>query len=290
MSVANGLEKMAQKRRQIGMALIAVLWMVAALGIMMAGVIHVVRGELRIVGNARLEVVNTALADAAIRIALRDMVVNKGNGFRAVQNRVIDIFDKQVNLKTIPLSGRVDLNSATTELLSDVFLYAGGESRQSADNLANQVIQARGQKSAQGEAVKLHAVEDLLLFTRLNYSTYAKIKSIVTVDLNGSGRVNPLAASLDTLRVLTQGDVELARQLYASQLSNPEFMDLTRLTTTHIETAPVMRLALQAVVRVDDSSSFMREWRVDVAESSRGLPWRVLGMDAGRFVPVEATE
>ena len=290
MSIANGLENVAQKRHQTGMALIAVLWMVAALGIMMAGVIHVVRGELRVVGNARLEVVNTALADAAIRIALRDMVVNKGNGFRAVQNRVIGIFDKQVNLKVIPLSGRIDLNSATAELLSDVMHYAGGESRQSADNLANQIVQSRVQKSAQGEAVKLHAVEDLLLLTRLNYSTYAKIKSIVTVDLNGSGRVNPLAASLDTLRVLTQGDVELARQLYASHLSNPEFMDLTRLTTTYIETAPAARLALQAVVRVDDGSSFMREWRVDVAEQSHGLPWRVLGMDAGRFVSAESTE
>lgn len=279
-----------QSQYQTGMALIAVLWMVAALGIMMAGVIHVVRGELRIVGNARLDVVNTALADAAIRIALRDMIANKGHGFRAVQNRAIDIFDKQVNLKVIPLSGRVDLNSATTELLSDVIHYAGGEPRESADHFANQIVQARVQKNAQSEAVKLHAVEDLLLLTRLNYSTYAKIKSIVTVDLNGSGRVNPLTASLDTLRVLTHGDAELARQLYVSHHSNPEFMDLTRLTATYIETAPVTRLALQAVVRVDDGSSFMREWRVDVAEPSHGLPWRVLGMDAGRFVPAESTE
>lgn len=276
--------------RQVGMALIAVLWMVAALGIMMAGVIHVVRGELRIVGHDRRDVVNTALADAAIRVALRDMVANRVNGIRAVHSRVVDLFDQHITLNVIPLNGMVDLNSASAELLSDVLHYAGEETRQVADSLADGIVQARGRKNLQGEAVKLHAVEDLLLFTPINYGTYAKIKSIMTVDLNGGGRVNPLAASIDTLRVLAKGDAELVRQLHASRLSNPELMDVTRLTATHIETAPATRLALQAAVRLDDGTNFMREWRVDLATSAHGLPWRVLGMDAGWLVPVKLAE
>lgn len=281
-----GHRLVSKARRQTGMALLAVLWMVAALSIMMAGVIHVVRGELRIVGNARLDVVNTALADAAIRVALRDIGVNKDKGIRFAQNRSVSIFASEIKVLAQPLNGQVDLNNAGAGLLSDVFHYAGEEPRSLADSLADEVVQMRNQKNSQGESVRFHAVEDLLLLTKLGYSTYAKIKSIVTADLNGGGRVNPLAASLDTLRVLAKGDVELARQLYASRFSNPEFMDTTRLTATHIETASSSRLAIQAIIRLDDRTSFMREWRVDVAASAHGLPWRVLGLDTGRMVQI----
>lgn len=281
-----GHRLVSKARRQTGMALLAVLWMVAALSIMMAGVIHVVRGELRIVGNARLDVVNTALADAAIRVALRDIGVNKDKGIRFAQNRSVSIFASEIKVLAQPLNGQVDLNNAGAGLLSDVFHYGGEEPRSLADSLADEVVQMRNQKNSQGESVRFHAVEDLLLLTKLGYSTYAKIKSIVTADLNGGGRVNPLAASLDTLRVLAKGDVELARQLYASRFSNPEFMDTTRLTATHIETASSSRLAIQAIIRLDDRTSFMREWRVDVAASAHGLPWRVLGLDTGRMVQI----
>lgn len=281
-----GHRLVSKARRQTGMALLAVLWMVAALSIMMAGVIHVVRGELRIVGNARLDVVNTALADAAIRVALRDIGVNKDKGIRFAQNRSVSIFASEIKVLAQPLNGLVDLNNAGAGLLSDVFHYGGEEPRSLADSLADEVVQMRNQKNSQGESVRFHAVEDLLLLTKLGYSTYAKIKSIVTADLNGGGRVNPLAASLDTLRVLAKGDVELARQLYASRFSNPEFMDTTRLTATHIETASSSRLAIQAIIRLDDRTSFMREWRVDVAASAHGLPWRVLGLDTGRMVQI----
>ena len=63
-----------QSKKQ-GIALLAVLWMVAALSIMLAGLQQVVRGEVRIAGQVRTNAVSTGIADAAILLTLQALDV-----------------------------------------------------------------------------------------------------------------------------------------------------------------------------------------------------------------------
>ena len=60
--------------RSQGVALIAVLWIVAAMAIAVTGMTHAVRNEIRTVTAARSSVESQALGEAAIALALQKML------------------------------------------------------------------------------------------------------------------------------------------------------------------------------------------------------------------------
>ncbi len=269
----------ARKGHQQGIALLAVLWLVAALSVMVIGLLHAVRGEVSIAGQSRKTMLSNGLADAAIRLVLQELVAGNNKSVKFIQTKTVSVFGNQVQVEVTPLSGYVDLNNAPANLLADTFEYAGGVSKDTAQRMATSAVAARDQKGPDGLPVRFHAVEDLLRLEGLDYSVYAKIKNFLTVDIVGSGRVNPLAASRGTLLILAKGDQARAQQLLESRHSNPESMDTTTLTATGIDMAPTSYLAVRATTATQDNTSFVRTWRVDIASPAYGLPWRVLGID-----------
>lgn len=270
-------QKMLKTRAQ-GMAMLAVLWMVAALTIMVSGLLQVVRGEVAIAGQFRKTVMSNGLADAAIRLTLRELVLEKEKPIKSVLSKSVTIFGQEVKIEIIPLNGYVDLNNAPVELLADAFEYGGGIPKIDAQRLANSAVEARNRKGPDGLPVRFHALEDLLQLNGLEYSAYAKMKDSLTVDITSSGRINPLAASMDTMRILTKGDLSRAKQLIESRLPNSESMDTTTLTATGIDIVPTSYLAIRATT-IQQDASLLRIWRVDISSPAYGLPWRVLGID-----------
>ena len=59
--------------RNRGMALVAVLWIVAALSILVTGMVKAQRDEIRLVASARQTVQGHAMANAAIQMVLQAM-------------------------------------------------------------------------------------------------------------------------------------------------------------------------------------------------------------------------
>lgn len=261
------------------MALLAVLWLVAALSIMLSGMLHVVRSEVGIAGQSRKIVLYSGLADAAIRLTLQELAFDKTLPTTSIQTRNILVFGTAAKVEVIPLTGRVNLNSAPASLLADTFEYGAGVSKESASRLANLVVEARDLKGAQGESQKFHAVEDLLWLAELDFDVYAKLKNVLTVDADGSGLVNPLAASLETLVILAKGDQARASQLLDSRLTTPGTVDTTTLTATHIEMVSTSYLAIRATLPTQDGASVVRTWYTDIASPANGLPWRVLRVE-----------
>ena len=268
----------ARKSRAQGMALLAVLWLVAALSVMVSGLLHVVRGEAGIAGHSRKTALSNGLADAAIRLRLQEMAADRGKPIKSIQTKTVLVFGNAVSVEVVPLNGYVDLNNASADLLTDAFEYGGGLPRNVAQGMATSAIEARNRKGPDGAPVRFHAIEDLLGLNGLDYSVYAKLKCCITVDIVGSGRINPLAASLDTLLILAKGDRTRAQQLFDSRLPNPESMDTSTLTAAVIDMVPTSYLALRATT-TQQETSLVRTWRVDISSPAYGLPWRLLGID-----------
>ena len=268
-----------------GVALVAVLWLVAALSVMLIGLQHVVRGEIRIAGQFRNALLGANIADAAILLALQSLEASKTAPFKSIQILKTSVFDHEVTLQLRPLNGLIDLNNAPLSLLADAFEFAGGVPKEVALRFANDTVEARERKSLDGSFQRFHAVEELLRLPSMEYDTYAKMQGVLTADLgSGSGRVNPLAAALDTLTVLTQGDRTRAQQLFEARQLTPESMDATTLTATHISMDPSSLLSIQASVTLPGDVTVVRTVFADMAAPSRGLPWRVL-----RTEPVATT-
>lgn len=259
--------------------MIAVLWIVAALSVMVSGMLHAIRGEVAVATHVRSAVAADAVADAAIRLTLQEILNARVTSQKAIQRRNFPLFGKQVTVDTVPITGSIDLNNASLALLADTFEFAASVERQRAQLLAASVIEARERKNDQGVALKLHAKEDLLRLPGVTYDIYAKLKDCITVDLAGNGRVNPLAASSQTLAILAKGDVAAARQMAASLQIAAENIDITKLTANYIDMAPTSFLTIRAIVKIDADTDWVKDWRVDLASPSHGLPWRTLGID-----------
>ena len=273
--------------RQRGVALIAVLWLVATMGLIITGVVQSVRSEVRTVGLQRQSLVASAAADAAILMALQNLQALKVEPRAALQTIPV-LFDGVArDVVVVPMNGLIDINRANVALLADLYRYAGELAPDAAQSLAQATLEWRQIKNVSGREQGFDSREDLLRVPQMTYELYAKVAGLVTADLKeGSGRVNPLAAPSGVLKVLAGGDVARAAALESRRNADPTAMDITLLKPEHIEMTSSRSLRFQVQIDLPGGGAFVRAWQVYWGEDPRsGLPWRVLGTQQS-LVPV----
>ena len=259
-----------------GYVLLAVLWLIVALSLMVATLLQEVRQETRqaMIDKARLNA--SAVAEAAIRLVLCDMVGDASTLSKGIVRKTVPVFDALVTLEIVPMNGYVDLNNAQPALLADLFRYAGGLPADAAAEIASRVVAYRATSDPQGQARKFHGVEDLLRVNGVGYDLYARIEKLVTVNVNGQGRITPLAAPEGILAVLTQGDVVRAHQLAIARMANPESVDTGPLTANLTETVSTTYLEIRALGPVVEQVAYGVIWQVDLQTPAHGLSWQVI--------------
>ncbi len=260
--------------RQHGMVLIAVLWMVAALSILVTGVTRSVREEVRTLTLARQSVEGMALGDAAIQLVLQEMVSRPGNAFVSLVQVQTVYRGVAMQVQVVPLNGLIDLNSAPEALLASLYSVSGGLPLESASTLAQATVQARQQKDTRGLQKRFEAPEDLLQIQGMNYPLYARLSGLVTTDLSSTGKVNPLAAPLGVLTVLAAGNAEVASRIAQSRSAGKVAVDTTALSAAFVQNTSVMRFRLQARVPLADGAWLNVSRSVDLNARERdGVPW-----------------
>ncbi|GAB4090691.1 type II secretion system protein GspK [Hydrogenophaga soli] len=262
-----------------GLALVAVLWLVAALSIMVTGLIRNLRGEIHIATHQRQSVVAGALADAAIRLWLQEAASRKLSVDRPMAS-FVNVFGQSVKVVAQPLSGLIDINHAPEPLLAALYQHGGGLSADMAAQLAHATVETRTRPDAQGRPEGFDAPEDLLRVPGVSYPLYATIARLVSANLSGGGRVNAQSAPLPVLAVLAQGNLARASQLAAvRETPSPLPMDTSSLNPAFIDNGPSMAVQVSAEVPLSDGASWVRTWTVSLMPSLRtGLPWTVLDM------------
>jgi general secretion pathway protein K len=209
-----------------GIALIAVLWVVAALTVIAAGMLSLVKGHTRALGTFQNQVVADTLGDAGTNLALRQ-ILEKREQFQRFQRLGFDIEGIPVEVDVIPVSGLISLNGAQESLLTDLFVHGGGVAPEQAQMLAQRVIDWRDPdgiampKGAEDDAYaaagsryrtrggRFQSPEDLLQVLGVDYGLYVRIASLVTVESRLSS-VDASAAPEEVLRVLAGGDAAAA--------------------------------------------------------------------------------
>ena len=258
-----------------GIALIAVLWIVAALSIIATGITHTLRQEVRMMTQARQQVEAQALGDGAIQIALQAIVASNQPVRQVVQTE-ITYRGVAMRVQIMPLNGLIDINAAGLPLLERLFAIAGGLPSDAAQAMAQAVVQARERRDERGRSQRFEAEEDLLRVPGIGYDLYARLSRLVTAQAQGSGRVNPQAAPEGVLRVLAGGDAVRATALAAARDKNPADLDSTVLNGEFLDNASSPRYRLQARVALADNGQVVVEHSVDLRPDFRlGLPWRI---------------
>lgn len=116
-------------RRQQGMALIIVLWLVVLLSVMAAGHTRNTHTETQLAARQLGLAQARALAEGGIQHAIIELLANKSAGQRPVDGTIfsISIGDEQVTLAIRDATGLVDLNAASADLLTATIRAVGAD-------------------------------------------------------------------------------------------------------------------------------------------------------------------
>ena len=258
---------------QPGMALVAVLWMVAFLSIVATGITRSIRLEARTAALAWQKTEAQALGEGAIQIALQALTA-KPQSFNQATQTEITYRSVTLQVQVTPLNGLVDINAAGPSLLEKTFAIAGGLPAQAAQAAAQAVIEARQRRDAQGRLQRFEAEEDLMQVPGFDYDLYARLAPLLTADLYGSGRVNPLAAPVEVLTVLSGGNSRAAEQIAKGRAAGAVGLDTSALDGSLVDNAFTRALRLQVRVPMADGAVVRVSRSVDIsARSTDGAPW-----------------
>ncbi len=294
-------------RRQRGVALAMLLWFVAAMLLLVGGIVAKARMDVSMT-RWQLQAAQAAAAgDGASLLLLRDLLEARAAGDypeRGIFSGTYIIGEKTVTVHAVPTSGLVDLNGAGEVLLTDLFVYGAGLDEERARLLAERIIAWRtyGVEEAVDTDEYLAAGlphgprhdffmerEDLLQVLGVSRTVYQRVAEIVHAGDGQRRGVDPMSAPGPVLVFLAAGDTELARaiELEREQESFDGLVGYEGLLQEHlIGGGTLRRLRVDAQVAMPDGKVLQRRRWVDVTVRARdGLPWRVT-----RTEPVQRVE
>ncbi|MEO7392695.1 MAG: type II secretion system protein GspK [Ramlibacter sp.] len=273
---------------QRGVALVAVLWIVAALSILVTGMVQAQRDEVRLASSARQTVQGAAMGSAAVQLVLQEMA-SRSQPVSRLSRVEVAFAGLNIPVEITPLNGLIDINRAPQGLLSALFTKAGGLEGERADALARTIVAARAPGPATQRGSRFEAVEELLQVPGVDYPLYARLSSLITTDALGSGRVNAMAAPVGVLLVLSEGDAGRAARVAAGRDANETGVDTTGLMTQFVDSGATTRFKLVARVPLTDGRRLLSSRMVDTGRTAPdGVPWRIFQAE-DRFEPNPAT-
>ena len=263
--------------QQHGMALIAVLWLVAALSLMVVGVSGVVRQETRMVAVAKDKVMAQAVGDAGVVLVLQQL---------AAQNQVVQQTTEtsvnfngvEIPVSVMPLNGLININGASLPLLTALMTIGGGLPESAAQEVAIALLDRRERSSLEGRRPeKFEAIEDLMQVPGIDYDLYARLAPLITASNSGTGgqAVNPMAAPPEVLVILANGDAGMADKIAAERASGQPGVDMSGLNSSLSRPGTTQRrYRVTARVPMADGRTFLVDRSVYFGSRTRdGLPW-----------------
>ncbi|GHT83355.1 type II secretion system protein K [Betaproteobacteria bacterium] len=284
-----------------GLALVAVLWVVAALALLVASLALVAKNEVR-TAQARVSSGEAAaLGDAAIQLAVLEWKTATPPPDRLRRGQYT-FEGVTVDVELIPASGYVDLNTATESLLQAVFVHGAGLTPDTARSLAQRIIDWRDTDTAplpdgaEAEAYAAAGVqwrprnerfivpEDLLQVLGVDLDLYARIAGFFTV-WSGSGGVDPRAAPIEMLFVLSAGDAANASRIAAARDAGQIGIDTTMLDPSWLSGGGNRNtLHVLASIPVDGERRAVRGRWVRLTPEKDGTPWKTIRTEPVRFI------
>lgn len=283
------------KRRESGMALVAVMWMVAALSLLVSSLIYATRAEIRSVQQLRDATDATALGDAAMQLAALDLHREQGEAHRW-HRRAYRFDGREVAVTVVPSAGLVNINRAEADLLTDLLVHAGGITPQQADRLVSEIGLRRNRNTPVGlsddadrqdvkRAVRRQSrfdvIEDLLEVPGFPLELFDTIRNFITVRSPG-GAVDPQAAPPGLMGVLAAGDAGTAERYLERRDADDPAKDMTGIKHTTRGARRDQLYRLDAEVISSSGVVYRRTGWVDLSGVADELPFRWLDLYPAR--------
>jgi hypothetical protein len=273
------------------MALAIVVWFIAGMSLLVAGIVAQARVDTHMTQAHLARAKAVAAGDGAIQLMLADLVIgNPGvGGSPGMPVASYRVGETEVIVRLVPRRGLIDMKTASPEVLSALFVVAGGLGEDQARLLAENVLESRsaggrsvGRRSVgrrspdrHDQPTPLDAMEDLLRVPGFTRTLLDSIRDFIVVD--GSPRGTDWSLVPDTLlRLLEHANPTQAEAVRARR-------DL-RAGSDGGSGRVARDYRADALVRYGDKTWLRRRWISMEAGTASALPWRVVRTEPPRVL------
>lgn len=265
--------KMSQK----GVALIAVLWIVAFLSTIASTVAHQSRTSLQMTKNRIEQLKLKQAAESAILISIASKINSPHDQLLQGINNEFD--DIKISVSVSDESGKIDLNSAPIEVLYSLMAEIGFD-EDTAQRMADVILDWRDEDSlvrvggaedqdyvASGyeygsKDADFERVEELQLVYGMTRELYTALRPYITVHTFDYG-VNLSVASDLVVRAVENSSTLALQSLDSDAVDDEDIEEFTSLTQGYIYTFRAdaknhsgMMQSLSAIIRIDRGNTF----------------------------------
>lgn len=185
-------------RSQGGVALAMVVWFVAAMSLLVVGIVSEARVDVRMAQTHIARAKAMAAGDGAINLLLSRQALLRETQASPVEGELEPVLQAQfvlgeqpVQVRMTPVAWLLDLDTADAERLTRLFADAGGLTREDAQRLAGSVVQLRGGRGGgSGFGFRLRTVEDWLQLPGFNRALLDGIRDDLRMDDGAAYRLD----------------------------------------------------------------------------------------------------
>ncbi len=274
---------------QSGVALAIVVWFLAAMSLLVAGIVFQAKVDTRMAQSHVARAQAVAAGDGAIQLMLAAMQSKQIKGYRGRGVPALDfeVGDLNVGVSLVPVRGLIDLNGAPAELLVKLFTGSGVQSEVDAQIMAENVVKSRNQLSASTrQKVKFNSLEDLLHVEGVGRTLFENIRDSIAVSAVSSKGVDWMSAPESVLLVLSDGSADRVTSVLMAREGNYSPVNaIPRGLNARFQVAGNGNdYRVDALVTVGDKQWLRRRW-VSVETQGEGLlPWRFTRTEPVRSV------
>jgi general secretion pathway protein K len=270
------------RRCQRGVALAIVVWFIAGMSLLVAGIVHLARVDTKMAQLHVARAETTAAGDGAIFLMMADMAAgDKAITGGALRVQAFQIGGHEIEVRVVPTSGLIDLNGASVDLLSALFTLAGALDNAEAQTIANNVIEWRSKSGpAAGNSApiaRFSTIEDILRVEGVSRSLLDAVRDYVVVGMGSRRSMDWSLAPEHILAVVEKFDPQQAESVRLRAAAAAEGAE---------GRAPVDGGAFRvdARVRYGDKVWLRRRWVSLGAASDSLQPWKIVRTEASRVV------
>ncbi len=262
--------------KQTGVALAVVVWFVAGMSLIVAGIVSASRSDVRLGQLHASKAQVTAVGDGAINLLLADMLEGQfvGQAGITLPTGAYRLGTTNARVVAMPADWLVDLNAAPYPVLARAFWLSGAAEPERAEVLARAVVQWRRSRSSSSAATRLKSTEDLLGVNGVDRATLDSVRDFVS---------EPSTA---------RGLAKVGRRSQLALQAAANFSPSNRVATSDGSAGVPPGLGfngrsgafrVDAIVEAGGRSWLRRRW-VDTASASDGMPWRIVRTEPARVV------
>jgi len=269
--------------RQRGVALAIVLWFIAGMSLLVAGIVSLARVDSQMAQTHVARAKAIAAGDGAIQLMMVAAMTGERDSSAAPVGHY-RLGDVEVTVVLTPAAGLIDLNGASAEELYALFLVAGGLPEEEARLLVVNMIQSRLAVSGGGGSVKLAAMEDLLRVPGSSRTLLDAVRDFIVVSESVTGATDWSRAPAPVLEVLSKVNPEKADAVRARQASAAASLPRASGNKAGAGGASTGSFRADAIVRYGDKLWLRRRWISIEPSPLTALPWHITRTEPPRVL------